>query len=246
MAIKFLDNNGMLYFWTLIKNKLASKVDKVDGKGLSDTNYTTIEKNKLNAIDEKAQVNVIEAIQKNGVTVNPTNKTVNISVPTKTSEISNDSNYAVDPVYVHTDSNFTAPEKTKLSTISQGAQANIIESIKLNGVVSTPDGKCVTLSVITSAEVDGKITSAISGLTSFSFVIVVADANGKPSVATPDTNKIYLIPKTGSPNDVHDEWAWISNKWEHIGQTDIDLSGYIKLTDLVPITNAEIDTIVAS
>lgn len=82
---KFLDENGVLYFWGKIKslvqankttvdaslsstsenpvqNKaihsaLADKVDVVSGKGLSTNDYTTSEKNKLNGIASGAEVN---------------------------------------------------------------------------------------------------------------------------------------------------------------------------------------------
>lgn len=41
----------------------------------------------------KAQANIIEEVQVNGTKVNPSDKKVNISVPTKVSEITNDSKY---------------------------------------------------------------------------------------------------------------------------------------------------------
>ena len=51
------------------------------------------DKNKLDGIASGAQVNKIEKIQKNGEDLDITNKTVNISVPTKVSELTNDSGY---------------------------------------------------------------------------------------------------------------------------------------------------------
>lgn len=44
--------------------------------------------------------------------------------------------------------------------------------------------------------------------------------------ATGDSNVIYFVPKTGSTNDVYDEYVWISDAWEHIGSTSADLTGY--------------------
>lgn len=44
---KYLDQDGLLYFWQKIKAKLAGKVDVVSGKGLSTNDYTTAEKEKL-------------------------------------------------------------------------------------------------------------------------------------------------------------------------------------------------------
>lgn len=43
-----------------------------------------------------------------------------------------------------------------------------------------------------------------------------------------EDNIIYLIPKQGSDNDVHNEFIYIDNKWELIGNTEIDLTEYAK------------------
>lgn len=51
---KYLDENGLLYLWSQLKTKLAGKVDKADGKGLSTNDYTTTEKSKLSGIAENA------------------------------------------------------------------------------------------------------------------------------------------------------------------------------------------------
>lgn len=70
-------------------------------------------------------------IQKNGSTVETfsanasSNKTANISVPTKTSDLSNDSNFPSDASYVHTDNNFTTALKNKLEGIESGAEVNV-------------------------------------------------------------------------------------------------------------------------
>jgi len=96
---KYLDNDGLLYLWQKIKNVFASKdalndkVDKVTGKGLSTNDYTTAEKNKLKDVASGAQVNVIETVKVNNTALTPSNKAVNITVPTKTSDITNDSGF---------------------------------------------------------------------------------------------------------------------------------------------------------
>ena len=43
---KYVGENALLYFWGKIKNLVGTKVDKVDGKGLSTNDYTTSEKTK--------------------------------------------------------------------------------------------------------------------------------------------------------------------------------------------------------
>lgn len=59
---------------------------------------------------------------------------------------------------------------------------------------------------------------------------------------------IYLKAHSHGTNDIYDEYIWVtsgqSGSFEKIGTTDIDLTHYLKDTDVVAITNAEIDTIV--
>ena len=93
MAKNFLDSTGVALVWSKIKLLLADKVDKVEGKGLSTNDYTSDEKTKLANIAAGAQVNVLEGIQKNGQSVTITNKIANITVPTATSDLTNDSGF---------------------------------------------------------------------------------------------------------------------------------------------------------
>ena len=65
-----------------LQGNIDKKVDKVEGKGLSTNDYTNDEKTKLEGIAAGAQVNVIETIKVNGTALVPTDKAVNISVPT--------------------------------------------------------------------------------------------------------------------------------------------------------------------
>ena len=99
---------------------LASKVDKVEGKGLSTNDYTTEEKNKLRDIEDNAQENVIEHILVNDVettpsTINGQPKSVNLVIPVLSEEDIN-----------------------KLEGIESGAQENVIEHIFVNGTEVQP------------------------------------------------------------------------------------------------------------
>lgn len=88
---------------------------------------------------------------------------------------------------------------------------------------------------VTSGAVYTFVTNAIADVESFSAVIVeTLPAVGK-------TNVMYLVPKTGGG---YTEYLYINNTWELIGSTDIDLSGYVKASEMKVITNAEITDIV--
>ena len=63
-----------------IATAIVGKVDKVDGMGLSSNDFTDILKNKLDGIEDGAQVNVIEKINVGGTTIDAIDKTVEIPV----------------------------------------------------------------------------------------------------------------------------------------------------------------------
>ena len=74
------------------------KVDKEEGKGLSENDFTDEDKGKLDGIETDAQKNIIEIIKRNGAVLPVTDKTVDIAVPTTTSSLTNDSGYITNEV----------------------------------------------------------------------------------------------------------------------------------------------------
>lgn len=60
--------------------------------------------------------------------------------------------------------------------------------------------------------------------------------------ATGDSNVIYFVPKTGSTNDIYDEYIYISNAWEIIGSTAVDLSDYYTKTQVDTLLNGKANT----
>ena len=76
------------------------------------------------------QDNVIESISVNGVDIPPDeNKNVDITMPTKLSDLSNDNNTVQDANYVHTDNNYTTEEKTKLASLENYDDTEVKEDI---------------------------------------------------------------------------------------------------------------------
>ena len=144
-------------------------------------------------------------------------------------------------------------DKSKLDGIASNAQVNVIESIKVNGTAQTVSSKAVNITVPTNnnqltngagyqtaSQVSALISNAIGEMTGIDFQIVTSlPATGTKGV-------IYLMSNSGANPNSYDEYIWVNNKFEKIGTTDVDLSGYVQDSDLIAITNAEIDTIVAS
>ena len=227
---------------------LPTKVSDLtnDGDGTTGSKFAT-----------EAYVNTnggkIDKIKVNGTEQTITNKAVDITVPTKTSDLTNDSNFVADASYVHTDNNYTTAEKNKLSGVASGAQVNKIESIKVNGTAQTITSKAVDITVPTNnnqltngagyqtaSEVQTAINSAISGITGIDFQVVASlPATGTKGV-------IYLISNSGTGTNIYDEYIWVTNRFEKIGTTEIDLSNYYNTTNLLALTNQEIDTIIST
>ena len=133
---------------------LSGKVNTESGKGLSTNDFSDTYKTKVNGIEAGAEVNIIETVKVGGSALTPdANRAVNIDLSGKANasdvytKTQSDGRYVQDGSYVHTDSNYTADEKTKLSGIEAGSQKNIIEKILLNGIEQTISNKSVNLKV---------------------------------------------------------------------------------------------------
>ena len=155
---------------------LNNKVDKIEGKGLSSNDYTTEEKDKLETVEEYAQVNTIEHIIVNDVRVNPdAEKTINLNIPVLTEEQIAAIDAAQENVIEHIFVNgteiqpatinqlpksiginyvvYTQEEKDKLHDIEVGAEVNKIETISFNGgePISPDNNKNIDVTIDTSA-----------------------------------------------------------------------------------------------
>lgn len=145
---------------------LGDKVDKVSGKQLSTNDFTNDYKSKVDGIASGAQVNVIESVKVNGTAQAISAKSVNITVPTKTSQLTNDSSFATQ-TYVN--QQIGAIDKLKKSIVSALPSSNI------------------------------------------------------------DANTIYLVPKSSTESgNYYDEYMYINGKWELIGNSKTDMTGFVK------------------
>lgn len=89
----YVGSEGPFYTKGETDTLLNNKVNKEEGKGLSTNDFTNDLKSKLEGIEDNAEVNKIETIKVNNVAQTITNKTVNLNVPTKTSDLNNDSGF---------------------------------------------------------------------------------------------------------------------------------------------------------
>ncbi len=65
------------------------------------------------------------------------------------------------------------------------------------------------------------VDDAIGGITGVEFKVV------EKLPTTGEAGVIYLVAHTHGTQDIYDEYIWVTDKFEKIGNTDIDLSGYV-------------------
>lgn len=114
-----------------------------------------------------------------------------------------------------------------------------IEHVTIDTAIS--DNSTATNAASSKAVYDF-VTNAIADITHFSAQIVEAlPETGK-------TNIMYLVAKdpTGETGNIYDEYLYINGKFELVGTTAMDLSGYVLASDMHALTNTEIAEIYES
>lgn len=205
-------------------------------------------------------------------------------LPTKTSELTNDSNYVSDANYVHTDTNYTQAEKTKLAGIANNANnyslpkasASTLGGVKIGANITIDSNGVISVTALEWANINGKptklseftndsgfITNAVNNLTNYYTksntytktevdnligaikTISIEVVDSLPSTGA--SNIIYLVSNGGTDPNAYDEYVWVAStsKFEKIGTTAIDLSGYWSKSELVECTNEDIEALFA-
>lgn len=145
------------------------------------------------------------------------NVTAAITVPTATSDLTNDSGFITssDLPTVNNATLTIQKNGTNVQTFTANASSDVTANITVPTVVSdlTNDSGYQTASDVSSA-----IATAISGITGIQFEIV------QTLPATGDPGTIYLISHGGSGTDIYDEYVYVNNAWEQIGTTAADFT----------------------
>ena len=148
----FLDETGLAHFWQQILGRLNNFVRAEEGKGLSTndltntlkSNYDTAYNYSISAhAPTDAEKNVIVGIQKNGTNLSvDSNRRVNITIPTKTSDLTNDSSFVTQTTLNTTIA--TTKSKTVSATLFAsnwtGASAPYTYTLAVTDVTASSNG----------------------------------------------------------------------------------------------------------
>ncbi len=210
---KYLDLNGLQSYHNGVKGLLANKVDKVSGKVLSTNDFTTTLKNKLDGIESGADVNKIEVVKVNGTALSPdSSKAVNVSVPSKLSQLTNDMGF----VSSHQDISGKENISNKLTSFSASPTD-----------INYPSEKLV------KNELDKKLNASLKGVANG---VAELDSTGKvPSSQLPsfvddvlEYEKLASFPTTGETGKIY--VAKDTNKtYRWSGSTYVEINGSVAL-----------------
>lgn len=126
-------------------------------------------------------------------------------------------------------------DATHIATITIDGTATDIYSPKTE-VDATVDS--TSTNPVQNKVVKQYIDDAIANVVSIKFEVVTA----LPTVGV--NGVIYLVANSGTGTNIYDEYAWIDSTktFERLGTTDIDLTPYLKIADLVEVSTTDIDT----
>lgn len=249
----FLTLSGLSYF--LGKLKTIFQLQE-EGKGLSQENFTTTLKDKLDGIEAEAQVNIIESITVNDEALTVTDKGVSFHVPTTVSELTDSSDY-------QTVSDFN----TSISAYSTTTQMNAAIEDAVSGAIASaykisPSVSALNqLPALTEANI-GKVSNlTVQATSTADFVegagkelpagtnIVVVEVSAATFVATEDATaqagKIYYADAEGTALDTQPtEGADISSAGYYEEVPAVikydSLAGFLEFNE---ISNSQIDAL---
>ena len=139
----------------------------------------------------------------------------------------------------------TNPVQNKVVQTALNAKANLA-SPTFTGTPSAPTAASgtnttqIATTAFVKTAVSGAIADAVADITQFKFSVV----ESLPTTGVVGT--IYLIKHSHTTSDGYDEYIWLGDslKYEKLGNTDVDLSGYVKTSQMSAMTNTEIQSAV--
>lgn len=212
------------------KTRLATKVDKVEGKQLSTEDYTTAEKTKLGGIAEGAQVNVLEGIKVDGTDVAiDANKKSSLGKMSLRNEIAETDLASALATKINGKAD-QATTYTKTEVDTALALKAPLASPALTGTPTAPTATQGdnTTQIATTAFVKTACDAVSQALAAaFKFKGIVANLTELEAIVDPANGDVYQVtnPGTGKSNA---EYAYNGTSWVELG-TEVDLSGYAPL-----------------
>lgn len=167
--------------------KLSNLVSKDGSKVLVTNDYTNADKNKLAALPTSAKTNVIETIKVNGTALQVSNKSVNVTVPTNISQLTNDSNFIT--TANTKDFTTTGAIKTQIEAYGYTNKTGTITEVKMNNTSKGTSGAANLGTVVTSLKINTTNGTVNNGIASVTLQL----PTGLPNVTASDNGKTLKV-----------------------------------------------------
>lgn len=166
-------------------------------------------------------------------------------VPTKTSELTNDGDgtlpflTSADVPGIPNDGKLTVTVNgTSVGTFTANQATNSTIALTIPEYVSDlADAGDYS----TTIQMNQAISTAIAGIASAKLSYEIVQTLPTEGI---DTSTVYMILQQESgADDYYDQYMYIDNQWAHLGTSEIDLSGYAKLSDIPTVPDVYDSTI---
>lgn len=245
MAYDYLDKAGATYIVGKVKALLGGKVDTATGKGLSTNDYTTAEKDKLSGIAEGANKTTVDTALSSTSTNPVQNKVINTALAGKVSTVSGKGLSTND---------YTTTEKNKLSGIDEGANkyslptasSTTLGGVKVGAGLTINSGVLSATGGGTADAVDwSNVTNKPTAVSAFTNDSGFQTASQVESIAS--TKIEAVVGSAPAALDTLKEIAdALGNDADFAGTITTQLSAKVNTSDMVAITNTEIDAMFTS
>lgn len=192
---KYLDQNGLLYFFQRIKTIFATQT----ALGQTNTTVTTLQNQVDGLVQEGGEPNKINTVQVNGSSLPITDKTVNVLVPTNNNQLTNGAGYQAEANVRATVTGYGYATTTQLQNGLSGKQNTLTFDTTPTQGSANP---------VTSGGVYSAFAQAISGL--YTYKGSVATYDDLPSSGN-KVGDVWNVQATGM------NYAWNGTSWDAQG-----------------------------
>lgn len=192
---KYLDQNGLLYFFQRIKTIFATQT----ALGTTNTNLSNLQNQVDGLVQEGGEPNKIDTVQVNGTNLPISDKTVNVQVPTNNNQLTNGAGYQTDANVRATITSFGYATTSQLQTGLNGKQNTLTFDTEPTEGSSNP---------VTSGGIYTAFATAVAG--TFKYKGSVATVGDLPSSGN-SVGDVWNVQADGM------NYAWDGKNWDSLG-----------------------------
>ncbi len=192
---KYLDSNGLLYFFQRLKSIFATQTSLTS----TNANVTALQNQVDSLVAEGGEPNVIESVQVNGTALPISQKTVNVQVPTNNNQLTNGAGYQTEANVRSTITGYGFATTTQMTNGLAGKQNTLTFDTTPTEGSQNP---------VTSGGIYTAFATAVTG--AYKYKGSVATQEDLPSSGN-KVGDVWNVQATGM------NYAWNGTSWDPLG-----------------------------